>query len=172
MTEGRKTGWASKIKPGVLLSSKSGSVTVDIPRGLLDWREMVRRRIHRYNSFRFENSKHAQGLTHTSFQLSRIKRLSFLAVRLVFGKKRQRWSLFFQLTRCVIKNYVTSNPLLSCSLTFFHGPTEPIKTQTNHCVRFHLHDWQITARAVVPLLCHNGKTYTVWKQKFSWPDAF
>ena len=28
MTEGRKAGWASKIKPGPLLSSKSGSATV------------------------------------------------------------------------------------------------------------------------------------------------
>ena len=28
MTEGRKTGWASKLKPAPLLSSKSGSATV------------------------------------------------------------------------------------------------------------------------------------------------
>ena len=28
-TEGRKAGWASKIKPGSLLSSKSGSTTAN-----------------------------------------------------------------------------------------------------------------------------------------------
>ena len=31
MTEGRKAGWANKLKPGPLLSSKSGSATGNRP---------------------------------------------------------------------------------------------------------------------------------------------
>ena len=73
------------------------------------------------DSFRFENSKHAQDSKYTSFQLSRNKRLSFpseVRVR-VWQETAATGVHFFQLTNCFFKACSFAYSFISLAIISF-----------------------------------------------------
>ena len=124
-------------------------------------------------SFRFENGKHAQGSKYTSFQLLRIKRLSFPSEAKGWSLVRNSsdWSSLLSIDTLLYKS------MFLCFLFYqprYHFFFTGQRNQSKHK--------QTTARASIWFadnctrrfcLCYvTIEKHSVWKQIFSWADGF